>query len=227
MAIANEMKRASYMADLEYKFVLALSYPAYPISETSPYFDTILEYLEKFYDRFDVVGDLRPYLALIGQPEAAALRTFAREKLDAEEAAYDESGEDPPKLDLIRWRVVHFKLNKVIGSFAALEQHDKLKLVNTIMQTYLWAHGNSEALSDNDRVNLDDMIVVAAELLYEVKIYEWCVLNPINFMLVSILELAISRSPNNNTLRVWLMRILAKLGLSSRFTGVGSHVKGL
>ena len=71
------------------------------------------------------------------------------------------------------------------------------------------------------------MIVVAAELLYEVKIYEWCVLNPVNFMLVSMLELAIGRSPTNSTLRIWLMRILAKLGLSSRFTGISTNVKGL
>ena len=227
MAIANEMKRTSYMADLEYKFVLALSYASYPVGEGSPYFQTIRDYLEKFYDKFDVVSDLRPYLRLLGQPEAAALRAFAREKLDAEEAAYDESGEEPPSLRLIRWRVVHFKLNKVLGSFSQLENPEKLKLVNTIMQTYLWAHGNSDALQDSDRVNLDDIIVVAAELLYEVKIYEWCVLNPINFMLVCILELALNRSQANNTLRVWLMRILAKLGLSTRFTSTNVQVKGL
>lgn len=155
------------------------------------------------------------------------MRNFARERLDAEEAAYDDTLEDPPSLKLIRWRVVHFKLNKVLGSFSQLEGQEKLKLVNTIMQTYLWAHGNSDALGDNDKINLEDMIVVAAELLYEVKIYEWCVLNPINFMLVSMLELAIGRSPLNSTLRVWLMRILGKLGLSSRFTGISTNVKGL
>ena len=93
MAIANEMKRASYLADMEYKFVLALSYASYPIAEGSPYYQTTVEYLDKFYDRFDVVSDLRPYLKLLGQGEAAALRNFAREKLDAEEAAYDESGD--------------------------------------------------------------------------------------------------------------------------------------
>ena len=80
-----------------------------------------------------MVSDLRPYLKLLGQPEAAALRNFAREKLDAEEAAYDDTGEEPPSLKLIRWRVVHFKLNKVLGSFSTLENQEKLKLVNTIM----------------------------------------------------------------------------------------------
>ena len=98
--------------------------------------------------------------------------------------------------------------------------------MNSIMQTYLWAHGSSEALSDHDRNNLDDLIIVASELLYDIKIYEWCVLNPVNFMMVSMLELAIQRSPTNTSLRIWLMRILGKMGLSSRFTGVATHVKG-
>lgn len=95
-----------------------------------------------------------------------------------------------------------------------------MKLVNTITQTYLWAFGNSDKLSDNDKSNLDDLIIIAAELLYSIKIYEWSVLNSINFILISLLELAVSKSPQNNTLRIWLMKILAKLGLASRFTGV-------
>jgi hypothetical protein len=121
---------------------------------------------------------------------------------------------------------VHFKLNKLLGSFKNLENAEKFKLVNSIMQTYLWAHGSTEALTDNDRNNLDDLIVLASELLYDIKIYEWSVLNPVNFMIISMLELAVTKSPANVSLRIWLMRILGKLGLSSRFTGVATHVKG-
>ena len=225
LKLANEMKRTSYLADLEYKFVLALNYANYPAGEDSPFFQTILDYMERFFDKFDVVSDLRPYLKLLGPDEAAALRAFARDQLDKEENAYDEEGEERPDMNLIRWRIVHFKLNKLLGSFAHLVNPEKLKLVNTIVQTYLWAHGNSEALTDVDRLNLDDTIVVAAELLYEVKIYEWSVLNPINFMLISVLELAVSKSPNNSTLRVWLMKVLGKLGLTSRLTGVSKNIK--
>ncbi len=90
----------------------------------------------------------------------------------------------------------------------------------------MWAFGNSDKLSDNDKSNLDDLIIIAAELLYSIKIYEWSVLNSINFILISLLELAVSKSPQNNTLRIWLMKILAKLGLASRFTGVAQNVKG-
>lgn len=163
---------------------------------------------------------------LFSVEEAAALKAFDRTTLEELESEFDPESEEPPNQKLIRWRIVHFKINKLLGSFKNLENAEKFKLVNSIMQTYLWAHGSGEALSDNDRNNLDDLIIVASELLYDIKIYEWCVLNPVNFMMVSMLELAIQRSPTNTSLRIWLMRILGKMGLSSRFTGVATHVKG-
>lgn len=64
-------------------------------------------------------------------------------------------------------------------------------------------------------------------MLYEVNIYEWSVLNPINFMMISMLELALTKSPYNNSLKVWLMRILSKQGLTSRYIQIGNSVKGL
>ena len=82
-------------------------------------------------------------------------------------------------------------------------------------------------LTDVDKENLDDLIIVASELLYEIKVYEWSVLNPINFILISIVEYAIKQSPNNNSLRLQLLKVYDKLGLTSKFTGVSSNVKGL
>ena len=38
IAIANEMRRTSFLADLEYKYVLALNYTWYPVSDTSSFF---------------------------------------------------------------------------------------------------------------------------------------------------------------------------------------------
>jgi hypothetical protein len=43
-------------------------------SESSCYFHLIFEYIEKFNDKYDVIQDIRSYLALFnGQDEAAAL----------------------------------------------------------------------------------------------------------------------------------------------------------
>ena len=133
MAIAAEIERTSFLAELELRYTLALNYEIFMVGEGTPYFDTMLEYLIKFYDKFDVVSDLRKYMKLLTTNESTILRAAAREKLDAAESAYDEEAEEPPSMTLIRWRIVHFKLNKVLGSFSHLENGDKLKLVNTIM----------------------------------------------------------------------------------------------
>lgn len=60
------MKRTSYMADLEYKYVLALRYHNYPLGDKSMFFSLLKEYIEVFYDKFDVIGDVERYLHLLG-----------------------------------------------------------------------------------------------------------------------------------------------------------------
>jgi hypothetical protein len=100
--------------------------------------------------------------------------------------------DEPPTMQLIRWRVIFFKTNKLLGAFVSLDKDEKLKLVNTIMQTYLWAQNKpEEELIDIDRANLDDIMLIAVEILHGIKIYEQSVLNPINFMKISILEYAL------------------------------------
>lgn len=44
------MQRSSYINNLEYKLVLALNYANYAVDSTSRYFETMLEYIENFYD---------------------------------------------------------------------------------------------------------------------------------------------------------------------------------
>lgn len=127
------MKRTSYLTDLEYKYVLALNYATYNVSENSEFFSLIREYIERFYDRFDVISDIRKYLSLFGHDEAAALKAFDRKRLEELETEFDPESEDPPDMKLIRWRMVHFKLNKILGSFKYLENPEKLRLVNSIM----------------------------------------------------------------------------------------------
>jgi len=133
MGIANEMKRTSYLGDLEYKFVLALNYPQYSVNENSSFFELVVQYIERFYDRFDVITDVRKYLLLFNVEEAAALKAFDRTTLEELESEFDPESEEPPNQKLIRWRIVHFKINKLLGSFKNLENAEKFKLVNSIM----------------------------------------------------------------------------------------------
>lgn len=76
------MRRASFVNDLEYKLVLALNYPEYPVDSESCYFNTMIEYMKRFYDQFDVISDLKNHMMLLGTPEVIGLREFARLSLD-------------------------------------------------------------------------------------------------------------------------------------------------
>lgn len=80
-----------------------------------------------------MVKDVSKYLTLFGNEEAANIKAFDRKTLDEFEASFDPESDDPPEMKLIRWRMVHFKLNKLLGTFVSLENGDKFKLVNSIM----------------------------------------------------------------------------------------------
>jgi len=73
---------------------------------------------------------------------------------------------------------------------------------------------NTLELTDVDHNNLQDMVLIAVELLYEIKQYDWTVLNPINFIMISLLEFGLTKYPENKSMRVWLIKMYAKLGLA-------------
>jgi hypothetical protein len=65
------MKRVSFLAELECKLCIALNSKTYQTYEGSPLFNLILDYIELFFDKVDVVQDLLPYLRLLQTEDAA------------------------------------------------------------------------------------------------------------------------------------------------------------
>ena len=113
------------------------------------------------------MSDLKTHLMLLGEPEVVKMSDFVRTNLDREEMAFQENEEQKPSMQLIKWRIVDFKLNKLLGSFENIGTDDKLALVNSIVQTYLWSLGfPKKDFTEFDRQNFDDMIIVAAEIIY-------------------------------------------------------------
>ena len=109
-----------------------------------------------------------------------------------------------------------------------MQVEEKFELVNKITQTYLWAYGNYKAvMTDNDFQNTDDLIVICCEVLYSMKLYDWSVLNPVNFMIMVLLDKGQLNSPENTTLKLWSMKINQKLGLTSNYTKTSITVKNL
>lgn len=44
-------------------------------------------------------------------------------------------------MSLLRYRVTHFKIEKLTGQYERIDNYEKFQLVNKITQTYLWGHG--------------------------------------------------------------------------------------
>ena len=76
--------------------------------------------------------------------------------------------------DRCQWSLIAAgsSIEKVCGSYEALSNDEKFTIVNKITETYLWGFAQREQLTDNDKCNLVDLIVIACELLYTVNIYD-------------------------------------------------------
>ena len=119
-----------------------------------------------------------------------------------------------------------------------MEENDKLDLVNRIYSCFLQAmefdprvqlstgvganhtqhtHNTeiSEHLTPLDLRHAEDMVIIACEVLYEVKKYDFSVFNPINFQIVVMAEYGMTYFPDSIPLRHWLLKMYAKLGLVS------------
>ena len=70
-AIAAHMKRTSYLSELEFFYTYALHAKTFTISEGTPFFNLMNDYIDHFYDKHDVLEDLRPYFKLLTAAEDA------------------------------------------------------------------------------------------------------------------------------------------------------------
>jgi len=149
MEIAAHIRRTSYIAEMEFKFCVALNCKGYPCQEGTPFFNVILDYIEIFYDKADVVADVLPYMRLFKLEDGVALQEKIRTKVQNLESSQSVSAQ--PDLKLVRWRIVHFKLSKILGLFQLLDKQERLRTANSVVQTYFHGYGQSEQdLSDVD-----------------------------------------------------------------------------
>lgn len=146
---SHRMKRTSYLAELECKLCIAVNCKNYPTYESSSTFNLVYEYIEQCFDKADVITDIIPYLQLFSQDEAQSLREKVRQKIEHVEAnlaSLQPAGGGAsqshklPDIKLIKWRVVHFKLSKLIGAYQQLEKQERLALVNQIFVLYIHGH---------------------------------------------------------------------------------------
>jgi hypothetical protein len=68
-------------------------------------------------------------------------------------------------------------------------------------------------MTELDENNAEDILIIAIETLYEVKIYDFNVLNPINFQMIIMCEHGLQYYPESVSIFAWLTKIYGKLGL--------------
>jgi hypothetical protein len=73
--------------------------------------------------------------------------------------------------------------------------------------------GSEQQMTALDVNNSEDILVIALELLSNVKIWEKTVFSPVNFQLILMCEHALNFYPNSTRLYSWLTKAYAKLGL--------------
>lgn len=86
------MRRTSYLAELEALYVYALNCKNMPAGTASPFMLLLQEYIDEFYDKADVLEDLKPYLVLLNHntDDVTNVRDMLREKVRMTEIAESE-----------------------------------------------------------------------------------------------------------------------------------------
>ena len=93
--IATQMKRTSYLAELEFSYVFALRCKAMQCGIGSNFYILMLEYMDLFYDKADVMEDLEPYLKLLNYyDDVNAVKDRFRDRI----TQIEEMEGEPPTL---------------------------------------------------------------------------------------------------------------------------------
>ena len=66
---ATQMKRTSYLSELELNYIYALHSRGYQVGAGTNFFVLMTEYMDLFYDKADVTEDLRPYFKLLNSEQ--------------------------------------------------------------------------------------------------------------------------------------------------------------
>ena len=68
-----QMRRSSFLAELDLRYVFALHCPIYQVGEGTTFQGLLIEYIENYFDKSDVLDDIREYLTLLKKTDAVAL----------------------------------------------------------------------------------------------------------------------------------------------------------
>ena len=81
-------------------------------------------------------------------------------------------------------------------------------------------------MNEIDLKSAEDILIIAVELCYEAKLFDWTVLNPINFIMITMLEHAQPYYERESVrLSQWLIKLYGKLGMMKLVQQNASNLK--
>lgn len=163
--LAITVRRTSYLAELESLYCYALRCKNMACGSQSPFFCLMQEYIELYYDKADVLMDLKPYLSLLNdRDDVITMRDMFRQKVLQTENQEDEpnmrvkadgnyaikshyrtqqEAEQQEKfvvsLKVLRWKFLQHKFMRTLGQYSHMEDNEKCDLVNRIFGCFLQA----------------------------------------------------------------------------------------
>ena len=157
---------------------------------------------------------LRPKdaLSLLRRIELRMDQIMEMEQADQKQRGVNALAQTVP-LNVLRLKFIHHKLSRLLGLFAELGavtdiENKAVEIFTSFMQA-MESHPavlstigvalnhttqnssqnpNRSTLSELDLANAEDMLLIAASLIVEIKVYEPTVLNPYNFSAICMLE---------------------------------------
>lgn len=121
------------LAELEFLYVYALNSPKFAVGQGQPFFQLMCEYIDGFFEKNDVVSDLKPYFTLLNVVDSNALHKRFTERVKQIEQLEKEARESNPsnahldsdtlarqtmvQLKTIRWNLVLHKMNRLLGIY--------------------------------------------------------------------------------------------------------------
>ena len=132
-----------------------------------------------------------------------------------------------------------YKINRLVGYYNAISDERKISLANEIFSVFIQCMEYNPAIGKSnsavshlyegtkkpeaefklnvvDMKNAEDILLIAIEFLYETKNFDWTILNPINFKMISMLELGSRFFEESERIANWLMKLYTKLGMISQ-----------
>jgi hypothetical protein len=145
------MRRQSYLGELEVLYCYALRCPSFKVGDGNTFLQVMLEYVDLFFDKADVVRDLSDYVTLLNHPaDTQVIKNRLGDRIKQAESQVVEIkpqksySNDPNQqmhvltsMKVLRYSYVYHKMMRLIGIYNQIDETERLKTVNKIVSIFL------------------------------------------------------------------------------------------